>query len=125
MPTVVHPADLPHEVMVRTSTGEALGLSADLGATLGLKKVRAHHEVLPPGRRSSPPHHHTEKEELVLVLSGRPILYLDGARQELGPGDVVGFPAGETVKHSLVNESEEEVSLLVVSVDSEGDVVTY
>ena len=81
---------------------------------LGFSKVGIHHERLPPGHRLSRPHAESAEEEFVYVLRGAVDVWLDGNLYRLTVGDAVGFPAGEGLAHTLINNSEQEVHLLVV-----------
>ena len=105
---------------------ELLGIGAALGRHLGLKKLGIHHKRLPPGRRTSFPHAESAEEEFVYVLSGAPDVWLDGHLHRLEAGDAVGFPAGTGLSHSFLNNSEEEVCLLVVGeTDKEENRIFY
>ena len=51
-----------------------------------------------------------------MVVAGTPTLRtLDPEERALAPGDVVAFPAGRTGAHQLRNDSDQPVSLLIVS----------
>lgn len=81
---------------------------------LGLGRIGIHHERLPPGRRTSYPHAESDEEEFVYVLEGYPEAWINGYLWKLEPGDSVGFPAGTGVCHTFINNTDEEVRLLVV-----------
>ncbi|MBW8299247.1 MAG: cupin domain-containing protein [Hydrogenophaga sp.] len=93
---------------------ELMAIGAPLARHFGLTRLGIHHERLPPGRRTSYPHAESAEEEFVYVLTGTPDVWLDGALHRLKPGDAVGFPAGTGQCHSFLNNTEEEVTLLVV-----------
>ncbi len=93
---------------------ELLSIGAPLGRALGLTRIGIHHERLPPGRRTSYPHAESAEEEFVFVLEGRPDAWIDGRLYPLQEGDAIGFPAGTGLCHSFLNNSEDEVRLLVV-----------
>lgn len=93
---------------------ELLAIGAPLGRHFGLTAIGIHHERLPPGRRTSYPHAESAEDEFVYVLEGTPEVWLDGTLHRLGPGDSVGFPAGTGICHTFINNSAEEVRLLVV-----------
>lgn len=69
---------------------------------------------LPPGRRTSYPHAESDEEEFIYVLEGYPEVWINGYLWKLEPGDSVGFPAGTGVCHTFLNNTEQEVRLLVV-----------
>jgi uncharacterized cupin superfamily protein len=88
---------------------------AFLGRQAGSKELGASMFEVPPGGATFPLHAHYANEELLVVLSGRPVLTtLDGER-ELQPGEVVAFPAGRGGAHRLDNRTGEPVRVLLVS----------
>ena len=93
---------------------ELMSIRTRLARNLGLTRIGIHHERLPPGRRTSYPHAESDEEEFVFVLEGTPDVWIDGALHRLAPGDAVGFPAGTGICHSFLNDTAEEVRLLVV-----------
>ena len=93
---------------------ELMGIGAPLGAGLGLTRIGIHHVRLPPGRRTSYPHAESAEEEFVYVLDGTPDAWIDGHLHRLSPGDAVAFPAGTGVCHTFLNNTGEEVRLMVV-----------
>ncbi len=95
-------------------TEEPMSFGAALGAHLGLTTLGIHHMRLLPGRRTSLPHAESHEEECVYVIAGRPDVWLDGVLHALMPGDCVGFPAGTGLAHSFLNNSAQEVQLLVI-----------
>ena len=97
-----------------TGSEELLALDAHYSRALGLTRIGIRHQVLPPGRRTSYPHAESDEEEFVYVISGRPTLWLNGNLHELSPGDGVGFPPGTGITHTFMNNTHEDVALLVV-----------
>lgn len=93
---------------------ELLSIGAPLGAKLGLTRIGIHHVRLPPGRRTSYPHAESAEEEFVYVLEGEPDAWIDGHLHRLKPGDAVAFPAGTGICHTFLNNTAEEVRLMVV-----------
>ncbi len=104
---------------------ELLSVGAPLGQATGLEVMGIHHVTVPPGRRTSWPHAERDDEEFVYVLKGTPQVWIDGEVHDLGPGDAVGFPKGTGVAHTFLNNSEEEVHLLVVGEKSRSGKVHY
>lgn len=96
------------------NSDELLCITSDFGRKLGLKHLGVGIDVLPPGRRTSWPHAHSQEEEFVYVVKGNPKVWLDGYSYDLEPGDGVAFPAGTGISHTFINDSDEEVHLLVV-----------
>lgn len=93
---------------------ELLSISASYSARFGLMRLGIHHERLPPGRRLSWPHAEADEEEFVFVLEGEPDLWADGHLKRLKPGEGVAFPAGTGLAHTILNNTNSDVRLLVV-----------
>ncbi|UCC14251.1 MAG: cupin domain-containing protein [Gammaproteobacteria bacterium] len=92
---------------------ELLSIGSPLGAATGMTRMGIHHELLPPGRRTSWPHAEADEEEFVYVIEGRPVVWIDGELFQLEAGDFVGLPAGTGIAHTFINNTGEEVRLLV------------
>lgn len=99
--------------------------AAAFGRALGLQRLGVNHETLPPGARSALPHAHSHDEELVYVISGHPDLWLDGELHRLQPGDAAAFPPGTGIAHCLINNTREDVQILVVGETHAEDRVVY
>jgi uncharacterized cupin superfamily protein len=93
---------------------EEMGFEASVGEKLGLTRIGIHHVRLPPGRRTSYPHAESAEEEFVFVIEGRPDAWIDGELHALEPGDSVAFPAGTGISHSFLNNTNDEVRLMVI-----------
>jgi uncharacterized cupin superfamily protein len=105
----------PESALKGVRLGAAAG-AAELGATL---------YELPAGTAISPYHMHYGNEELLVVLSGRPLLRTpDGARR-LEPGAVVSFPRGPDGAHRVANLDEEPARVLLVSTMNVPDVAVH
>jgi uncharacterized cupin superfamily protein len=87
---------------------------ARFGLKLGLTRIGVNLESIAPGCRSSYPHAHEKNEEFVFVLEGTPDVWIDGYLHRLGPGDGVAFPAGTGIAHTLINNSDSTMRLLIV-----------
>lgn len=92
---------------------ELLTIGSPIGRILGLKKMGIHVETLPPGRRSSWPHAESEEEEFAYVIKGSPQVWINGNLHDLHDGDFVAFPAGTGITHTFINNTSEDVLLLV------------
>src|SRR3984957_20205101 len=101
----------PH---VYSGDDERMGLDADLGRRFGLTRLGIHHVRVPPGRRTSYPHAESAEEEFVFVIEGHPDAWIDGVLHRLRPGDSVAFPAGTGICHTFLNNTDEEVRLMVI-----------
>lgn len=93
---------------------EVLAIRTPLSRPLGLVRLGVHHETLEPGHRSSLPHAEPVEEECVYVLEGHPHAWIDGQLHELGPDDVVVFPPATGIRHSIVNQTDRNVRLLII-----------
>lgn len=93
---------------------ELLSIGSPFAKKLGLTRLGIHHELLKPGRRTSWPHAESDEEEFAYVIEGTPDVWIDGHLHRLEPGDGVGFPAGTGITHTFINNTDEDVRLLVV-----------
>ena len=64
-------------------------------------------------------HRHPQQEELIHVVSGQILQWLEKEKRELGPGDSVYIPAD--MVHASFNESEGDAKLLVILVPPVGE----
>ncbi len=92
---------------------ELLAIGSAVGKKLGLVKIGIHIETLPSGRRTSWPHAESEEEEFAFVIKGRPDVWINGEIYPLVAGDFVAFPSGTGIAHVFLNNTFEEVVLLV------------
>ncbi len=115
-----HPAIVTWKEIEKTvpfsydGSDEPMAFGANYRRHFGFGKIGVHHERLPAGHRLSRPHAESAEEEFVYVIEGTPDVWLDGVLHRLTPGDAVGFPAGDGLAHTLINNTSEEVRLLVV-----------
>ncbi len=96
-------------------------VDADIGRKVDFKRIATHHVVLPPYCRTSYPHAESIEEEFVYVLKGSPHLWLNGYIYELREGHAIGFPSGTGIAHTLINNSDNEVELLVAGERTKAD----
>jgi uncharacterized cupin superfamily protein len=98
-----------------------------VGRKLGAERIGASLYELAPSQRTFPFHWHTVKEEWLLVLRGEPTLRDPSGERRLVPGDVVLFKRGPEGAHSIRNDTEEPVRLLVLSSDQDarGEIAFY
>ncbi len=88
-------------------------IDSDIGRKVGFSRVAVHHMVLPSGCRTSSPHAESLEEEFVFVLKGNPHLWINGYIYDLKEGHAVGFPAGTGIAHTFINNTDEDIHLLV------------
>jgi uncharacterized cupin superfamily protein len=70
---------------------------------------------LPPGQATFPYHYELGNDELLVVVAGRPTLRSPQGMRELEPGDCIHFPSGEAGAHQVINRSDAEARVLLVS----------
>lgn len=80
----------------------------------GLTQFGANLVTLKPGAWSSQRHHHSAEDELVYILSGHPTFIDDDGPRALGPGDVTVHPMGDGNGHHMINETQKDVTFLVI-----------
>lgn len=88
---------------------------ARLGRAAGCERLGASLFRVPPGSATFPLHAHLHNEELLVVVAGTPTLRTLEGERRLAAGDLVAFPAGRAGAHQLRNDSDADVSLLIVS----------
>ena len=112
---IAHWSELePTEPRKYDQDDESMGYDASIGRLLGLTRIGIHHVRLPPGQRTSYPHAESAEEEFVFVVQGEPDAWIDGDLHPLKPGDSVAFPAGTGICHTFLNNTTEDVRLVVV-----------
>jgi uncharacterized cupin superfamily protein len=80
--------------------------------------------TLAPGDSSYAYHAHRSEEEWLYLLSGEPVMVIDGAEVALHPGDFVAFPA-PSVPHVLTNPGSTDAVYLMGGTDEPYTVVDY
>ena len=106
-----------HEVAEYThvypQSSEPMGPVRSLGKEAGLVRLGINIQRLPPGTRSSWPHAEENEEEFVYVIAGQVDAWIDGDIHRMKAGDLAAFPAGTGISHCFINNTDEEVLLLV------------
>ena len=92
---------------------EPMGPMRRLGKEAGLERMGVNIQRLSPGSRSSWPHAEENEEEFVYVISGAVDAWIDGHLHSMLAGDLAAFPAGTGISHCFINNSDQEVVLLV------------
>ena len=111
--------------LTAATTGEKLSTARSLSDFAGVTNLLVHQEVILPGRRSAAAHYHSSKEEIFLVLSGTPSVWIDGEVKRLEPGDFVGFNAQKHRVHMLLNLSDEPAVVLTIGTNPSDDEITF
>jgi uncharacterized cupin superfamily protein len=86
-----------------------------IGEAAGFRELGARHVVLQPGAWSSQRHWHDGEDELLVMLTGKAVVVEDEGETEVGPGDVLVWPAGVRNGHHLINRSDAPCSFVCVS----------
>jgi uncharacterized cupin superfamily protein len=94
---------------------EPFGYIAELAPATGLSHLRVAHIRLPPGVRSHPPIASRDEDVFFFVLEGAPELWADGYLYALKEGDGIAFPARTGIAHSILNNTPNDVRVLVVA----------
>lgn len=96
-----------------------------LGEHVGIKNYGVNLTRIHPGGQSSHRHAHSKQDEFVYVLQGEAVLETNAGAQTLKAGMCAGFPAGTGDAHRFLNQTAEDVLLLVVGDRTVGDEVSY
>lgn len=80
----------------------------------GLTQFGANLITLPPGTWSSQRHHHSHEDEVIYITAGHPTLYEGAEGIPLSPGDITVHPMGDGIGHHMKNETNQDVTYLVV-----------
>jgi uncharacterized cupin superfamily protein len=107
-------SELPDGDVVWPGSDEVLSIRTPLSRPLGLVRLGVHHEVLQPGHRSSLPHAEASEEECVYILEGNPHAWIEGELHALAPDDIVVFPPATGIRHTIVNQTDRDVRMLVI-----------
>lgn len=118
---VIRASEVPIETGLPSSWGAPLKAErfsgrheARLGKAVGMTQLGVNHVTLEPGSMSALRHWHEAEDELVYVLSGELTLVDDHGEHPLRAGCVVGFPAGISNAHHLVNRSGGPATYLAI-----------
>lgn len=106
-------SEVPEYTHVYPQSSEPMGPVRLLGREAGLTRLGVNIQRLPPGTRSSWPHAEENEEEFVYVLAGEVEAWINGRVHRMHPGDLAAFPAGTGVAHCFINNSDQDVTLLV------------
>jgi uncharacterized cupin superfamily protein len=85
------------------------------GKALGAKETGASVYELPPGEQICPYHYEYGEEEWLLVLEGRPTLRTPEGSDEIGPLELAFFPKGPAGAHSVRNDTDATVRVMMWS----------
>lgn len=121
---VINPTKLELDHWTQGSFFESRDVS--FGKLLGLKNLGIGYGEVPPGKSGCPFHNHHVEEELFVILEGTGTYRFGEERYEVGPGDVLGAPAGgpETAHH-LINTGSVPLKYLSISTMAATEICEY
>lgn len=95
------------------------GEGCDAWELLASPGLSVKHERMPPGAREVR-HHHAQAEQFFFVLSGALTMEVEGKTHRVAAQH--GIPVAPGLRHQAINDGEEAVEFLVISVPpSAGD----
>jgi len=101
------------------------GRALRLAQAAGARELAVNLFELGSGGAISPYHVHHNNEELLIVLSGRPLLRTPAGARRLEPGAVVSFPRGPEGAHRVANPGDEPARVLLVSTQNFPEVAVH
>lgn len=96
-----------------------------LGDPFGITQFGVNLETLEPGAQSALRHWHTLSDELIFMLEGELSLHTNEGEFRMSPGMCIGFKAGESNAHHLVNQGSLPARYLVIGSRVPGDTAFY
>lgn len=81
--------------------------------------------VMGPGQKSFPYHFHHANEEMLIVLEGSVVVRTPAGEQDAGPGDSVVFVKGPSGAHQVINQSDGDARILMMSTMVEPEIAEY
>jgi uncharacterized cupin superfamily protein len=96
-----------------------------LARRLGGEKLGASIFVLAPGEKSFPYHFHHANEEMLIVLDGEVTVRTPDGETVARTGDALIFNVGPTGAHQVMNHSEADSRILMLSTMEEPEIAEY
>lgn len=96
-----------------------------LARRLGGEMLGASIYVMGPGQKSFPYHFHHANEEMLIVLEGEVVVRTPAGEEAAGRGDAVVFNKGPEGAHQVINDSDSEARILVMSTMVEPEIAEY
>ncbi|GAC1387887.1 MAG: hypothetical protein NVSMB31_00940 [Vulcanimicrobiaceae bacterium] len=98
---------------------------AEVGFCIGAQGLGYRVVTLSPGARYCPLHAHMLEEELFLILEGTPSIRSLNQTIRCRKGDFIALPTGQSGSHQLCNESEHDVTALLLARVEPAEVCYY
>jgi uncharacterized cupin superfamily protein len=111
-PFIVHFTEVSETTRVYPQSDEQMAPSRALGRAAGLQHIGLHVVRIPPGRRTSWPHAEEKEEEFAYVLEGEVDAWTDGQLHRIREGDLIAWPAGTGISHTLINNGTSDARVL-------------
>jgi len=96
-----------------------------LAPIFGLQRLALYIARVPPAKESFLYHRHERDEEFLIILSGRGRAEIGETIVEVGPGDIMAFPAPNGPPHHLTNPFDEDLVYLMGGESSDLDVAHF
>jgi uncharacterized cupin superfamily protein len=120
--TIVGLEDVEPDLVDRSRVARA---RRELGRAAGARLSSLNWVRVVPGRLAHPQQCHTLEEKIFVVLSGSGALLLDDEEIAVGPGHVIGRPAGTGVAHTFRAAAGEELTFLAYGTREPGDICYF
>lgn len=92
---------------------------------LGGEKLGGSIYLIKPGQKSFPYHYHHANEEMLIVLEGNVAVRTPEGEHDAGPGDAMVFLKGPGGAHQVINRSDEDARILMMSTMVEPEIAEY
>ena len=112
--TIINVDELEFEYDPEDPEGFRSGLKR-LGTLVGAQRTGTSLYELPPGQAICPYHYEYAEEEWLIVLQGEPTLRVPDGERRLKAWDVCAFEVGPGGAHSVRNETDSVVRVLMFS----------
>lgn len=96
-----------------------------LGDQFGITQFGLNLETLEPGAQSALRHWHTLSDEFIYLLEGELVLITNDGEYLMSAGMCMGFKAGDSNAHHLINKSNLPARFIVVGSRVPGDTAFY
>lgn len=110
---IVRAVDVPEREHRYAGDDEPMAPSRAIGRAAGLRMLGLHLVRVLPGRRTSWPHAESGEEEFAYVIEGKVDCWIDGTLHSMSAGDLVAWPAGTGIAHTIMNNGTDEALVLV------------
>lgn len=100
---------------------------ANISSSIGAKELGYSICKIPAGKRSCPAHTHFVNEEMFYIIQGSGMLRVGDTLSSITEGDFIAHPVSRDPAdaHQIINDSDEEMTILCVSTMKAPDLVLY